>query len=110
MDSVSATLLVKVLDGLQARSAATAQNVANAGSPGYRPLRVTFEDALTAAAARGPFAVRQVEPTFVWDPAGAAVRLDLELAEASATSHRYAALADLLNRGLQLRALATRGS
>ena len=41
MDPTSAIMITKALDGLWARSLATAQNVANANSPGYRPVRVT---------------------------------------------------------------------
>jgi flagellar basal-body rod protein FlgB len=46
------------------------------------------------------------------EPTGAAdsLRLDLELATASATSQRYTALVEVLNRELQLRAIAIKGS
>ncbi|MGQ0661097.1 flagellar basal body rod protein FlgB [Sphingosinicella sp.] len=112
MDPVSAVLINRALDGLTARSMATAQNIANANSPGYRPLRVTFEEALRDAAPRGPAALRQVAPRFETDPArepGAELRIDLELATASETAARYAALIDLMNRQVQLSRTLIRG-
>lgn len=111
MDPISATLVIKALDGLSTRQQVTAHNIANASTPGYRPLRVTFETALARAAASGDVAdVRaQVEP----DPAFAGVsdglRLDLELANSAQTASRYAALVDVLSRQLQLQSLAVTG-
>jgi flagellar basal-body rod protein FlgB len=113
MDSNSADLLVKVLDCLSARSVATAQNIANAGTPGYRPLRVSFEQALADAAARGGAAVETVSPQIDAVPVGARdgeLRLDLELATAASTAQRYGGLIDVLDRQLQLQALAITGS
>lgn len=112
MDAISALLITKALDGLHARAQATAQNVANANSPGFRPVRVDFEEALKAAASAGPAALRSVTPTVGQVPEGAAgneMRLDLELATASETGLRYAALLDLLGRQLQISRTAIRG-
>lgn len=112
MDPVSAVLITKALDGLSMRSTAIAQNIANASSPGYRPVRVSFEEALRAAAADGPDAVRQVAPAIVAEPdreAASGLRLDLELATASETSMRYAALIDLLTRQMQISRTVIRG-
>ena len=53
MTPIISAIITKALDGLQLRSTATAQNIANANSPGYRPLSVSFEEELAAAAARG---------------------------------------------------------
>ncbi|HYC68875.1 hypothetical protein [Brevundimonas sp.] len=113
MDPITATLLMKSLDGLSLRAEANAQNIANAGTPGYRPVRVSFEDALTAAAREGPAALAAVQPSLVPDAtfgAGDALRLDLEMADAAATAGRYAALVELLNRHAQISALAVGGS
>ncbi len=113
MDSNTAGLVIKVLDCLSARSVATAQNIANAGTPGYRPLRVSFEQALADAAARGDAAVQSVSPQIDSIPAGARdgeLRLDLELATATATTQRYGGLIDVLDRQLQLQTLAITGS
>jgi flagellar basal-body rod protein FlgB len=103
VDPTSAILITKALDGLYARSQATAQNVANANSLGFRPVRVSFEEALRAAALQGPEALRNVTATVAQEPAaGGEMRLDLELATASETGLRYAALLDLLGRQLQI--------
>lgn len=111
MGELTAIVTMKALDGLTARSMATAQNIANAQTPGYRPVRVSFENALAEASASGVAAVETVKPTFETDPRSPAgeVRLDLELATASSTSARYSALVELLNRQLQIAALAVSG-
>lgn len=112
MDAVTAAILVKSLDGLSLRAAANSQNIANAGTPGYRPVRVNFEAALAQAAGGGLSALNAVRPELAPDPThqpGDALRLDLEMAEASATAGRYAALVELLNRQAQISALAVSG-
>lgn len=110
MDPVSAILINKALDGLTMRSIATAQNIANANSPAYRPLRVTFEDSLRVAAGRGESAIRSAEPARARaETGGAEMRLDLELATASETAMRYAALIDLLGRQMQISRIVIRG-
>ena len=112
MDPVSAILITKTLDALAMRSIATAQNIANVNSPGYRPMRVSFEESLVAAAREGIDAVRHFTPTAERDPtvrAGSEMRLDLELATASETSMRYAALLDLLGRQMQISRTVIKG-
>ena len=112
MDPISALLINKVLDGLSMRAIATSQNIANANSPNYRPLRVTFEEALRTAATRGDDAIRSVEPSVKQvetAAAGKEMRLDLELATASETAMRYSALIDLLSRQMQISQIAIRG-
>lgn len=113
MDEISAALISKALDGLHQRYLSTAQNIANANTPGYQPVRVSFEDSLSAAATQGVGAIRDVEPTFHFageDPAAPAMRLDLELATASQTALRYRALIDVLGRQMALhRALLQAG-
>ena len=106
MDALSAILTLKALDGLNARSVATAQNLANANSPGYRAIRVSFEETLAQASAEGPLASARTAPKVVTDPDAGAVRMDLELATASSTAMRYAALVEVLNRQLQIDAVA----
>jgi flagellar basal-body rod protein FlgB len=96
-------LVAKALDGLSARYEATALNIANANSPGYRPIAVSFEDALKTAASGATADVRAVTPR--WAPAtrtalAPEMRLDLELATASQTAMRYGALIELLGRQL----------
>jgi flagellar basal-body rod protein FlgB len=114
MDQVSATLIAKALDGLSLRYQFTAQNIANANSPGYRPVHVTFEDNLKAAAAKGEQAIRNLQPQVHYAKDGVAtpeLRIDLELASASQTAMRYRALIDILGRQMALhRAVVSEGA
>lgn len=112
MDKLSAVLIGKALDGLSVRATIIAQNIANANSATYSPKKVTFEDELRAAVRLGTDAVSNVEPQItVVDQklTSSDMRLDLEMASASQTSMRYAALVDILNRQMQLTRLAIRG-
>ncbi|MEM8694729.1 MAG: flagellar basal body protein [Pseudomonadota bacterium] len=113
MESVAEALIVKALDGLAMRSSVTAQNIANANTEGYRPMAVSFEEALAEAAPRGMDAIRAVAPRVDYAPvrpeASGAMRLDLEIATAAGTSTRYSALVEMLNRQLQLKSLAVTG-
>lgn len=113
MESVSASLILKMLDGLSMRATVTAHNIANANTPEYRPMKVTFEEALLNAARHGKEAIQAVEPRAmpaVDEFGGTALRLDLELATASATAGRYGTLVEVLNRQLQIQALALSGT
>lgn len=99
MPSVAKILIAKALDGLHARQLATAQNIANANSENYRPVRVTFEDSLRAASGRGPEAIASVLPRTERMPVpgiASEMRLDLEVATASQTALRYGALINVL--------------
>lgn len=112
MNHANAILIVKALDGLAARQTATAENIANASTPNYRPLRVSFEAALKAAAVSGEDAVQHLN--FEARPAApgtadAKLRLDLELANASTTATRYEALINIFDRQMQLDSMAAKG-
>jgi flagellar basal-body rod protein FlgB len=109
MEAVNSVLILKALDGLSLRSVVTAHNIANANSPGYRPLKVSFEEALKTALPKGMDAIDVVTPRTgpaIDSEGNATLRLDLELATATATSGRYGALVEILNRQLQIQALA----
>ena len=110
MDPITQALAIKTLDALSVRANVTAQNIANAGSPGYRPLRVSFEAALAAAVPNGTAAITHVQPTIDHHPVAigesGALRLDLELSTAAATGSRYAAVVEVLNRQMQLMSVA----
>jgi flagellar basal-body rod protein FlgB len=113
MINETSAIALKVLDGLTLRGTAIAQNIANAASPGYRPVRVSFEDELRAAAARGAETVGAVAPRIEFAPprpGSEIVRIDLEIATATATAGRYAAVVDVLGRQMQLASMAIRGS
>lgn len=101
MEISSAELIMKALDGLDQRYRFTAQNIANANTPDYRPIRVSFEESLRNAAERDTAALRSVRTQIVEGEEGA-VRLDLELAAASRTASRYRALVDVLSRQMSL--------
>lgn len=112
MDAVTAAILTKSLDGLMLRATANAQNIASTGTPGYRPVRVSFEEALKAASSRGEAAINAVVPQMGPDAAfaeGETMRLDLEMIEAASTTGRYGAVVELLNRHAQITALAISG-
>lgn len=110
----------KALDGLYARQTATAQNIANANSPNYTPVRVSFEAALQEAAASrigNTASERQARIANVMVRFDApqtletdGVRLDTEVTVASETSARYAMLLGMLDRTMQMRQLAIKGA
>ncbi len=113
MSHLTTELVLKALDGLYERASVTAENIANAGAPNYRPLRVSFEAALAQAAFKGPDAVKAVHPQIERDPtqsAASGVRLDLEVATATATAMRYAALIEIIGRRGQLDEIARSGN
>jgi flagellar basal-body rod protein FlgB len=113
MDSITATVLLQAMDGLEMRAKVTAQNIANASTPNYRPLQVSFEDTLRQASLGTREDISNVSPKVgvAIDEFGRSeLRLDLELATATSTAGRYGTLAELLNRRLQLEALAVSGS
>ena len=92
MSGLSTAIVLKELDCLTTRSAVSAQNIANANTPGYRPLYVSFERALSTAASEGKDAVQALQPTIQREAVGdAGMRLDMEVATASSTAMRYAA-------------------
>lgn len=111
MSSIITAILSKALDGLTLRSQATAQNIANVNSKGYRPLAVSFESELKTAAAKGEAAVRALPLAMHQEqlPLGQGVRMDLELENQSETAMRYGALVDVLARELQLQSAVLKG-
>lgn len=112
MDPISSVLLNKALDGLSMRMVAISENIANVQSRDYRPLKVTFEDALRQAKASGMDAIARVEPQIIATPTterNGELRVDMELANAAATGARYAALIDVLNRQMQLSRVVVSG-
>ena len=113
MDAISSGILLKAMDGLSLRATATSQNIANANSLGYRPIRVSFEDALRVASRVDAETIRAVIPRIepATDQIGRSeLRLDLEMATAASTAGRFGTLAELLNRCLQIEALSVSGT
>jgi flagellar basal-body rod protein FlgB len=109
MNPTISAILTKALDGLSLRSQATAQNIANVNSRSYRPLSVSFESELKAAASKGEAAVRALPLTMHQTSAAENVRMDLELETQSETAMRYGALVDVLGRELSLERTVIRG-
>ena len=104
MSPLTSAMALKALDGLTARAEVTSENIANANTPGYRPLKVSFEDSLKTAAGQGIDAVNAVQPKIERDNGAAqasGVRLDLQMATASMTTARYAALIQILSLKMQ---------
>ena len=112
MDPVTSILIAKALDGLHVRQKVTAENIANAGTPNYRPLAVSFETSLKTAAGKGAAAIASVEPRTYLVPDAAIpgeLRLDLDIATAAQTSMRYGALIDFLGRQRALHRVVVAG-
>jgi flagellar basal-body rod protein FlgB len=107
LDPMTTLLLTKAIDGLHLRQTFIAQNIANASTVGYIPIRVSFEEALRAAANDGPGVVERLEPRVFEDIEGGldGVRLDMELASASETALRFSGLIEVLGRHFALQRL-----
>lgn len=122
--STSAAAVEKALEGLALRMNAVAGNLANAETPGFRPQRVMFEQALRSAierehsapapAARGS-AVQDVTPAalrpFVAGGAPVTVEPEVEMTQMARAALHYEALARTAGKQLRmLRAAITGGS
>lgn len=106
----TAPLVQLALDAAALRHMAIASNIANAGSPGYRPQRVNFEEQLGAVRAAladgevvGESSLRNVQP-FLENAPGVANglssvgALDMEVARLSQNTLHYQALLRALSR------------
>lgn len=105
IDPLTHAIAVRSLDFLELRQAFIAQNIANASTPGYRPVRLEFEAELRQAAGDGPGAVRALSARVVEAEEGLTVRVDLELAEATQTALRFSGLIEMLGRQFALQRL-----
>lgn len=109
IDSTTSALLSLALDAASMRHQAIAHNIANANTPGYRPVGVSFEEHMTQArdaVAQG----RRVSlsdlsgyrPVFALADESAAgdqaVSLDMEVAKLSENTLHHQALLKALNR------------
>lgn len=112
MYDVTAAIISKSLDALSVRQNFTAQNIANANTPEYRPVTVSFEKSLEVAASQGEAAVMALEPRVHYSPTqgvSGETRLDLELAISAQTAMRYSALVDILGRQMSLTRMVITG-
>ena len=107
IEALTTKALSLALDAASLRQQAIAANIANAGTPGYSPLKVDFESQLETAR-RGlqtngsvdSFALSQVRPVMFAESAQEpeAVRLDTEMAALAENSVQYQALLKGLSR------------
>lgn len=115
IEAVTTTALGMALDAAALRHQAIANNIANANTPGYQPLRVSFESQLDAARASlheggriDPHDLEGINATTARIPAGGAVpiRLDTEVANMAQNLVHYQTLIKVLNRHFSILASA----
>jgi flagellar basal-body rod protein FlgB len=101
------------LDGLTLRSEVVADNVANAGVPGFRPSRVDFESTLRQALRSGDISsLRTADPTEsdgVVQPNGNEVSLEDEVVEMLKTNLHQDAMVNAFNFKVAVLRSAIRG-
>lgn len=112
LDNNTIALLGAAFDAAGMRQQAIAHNIANANTPGFRRIAVSFEQQFAAVAQRGDRAaslsladLAGMRPRFVAaDPDGAdsAVALDQEVAKLAATTVQQQALIKAVNNQLTL--------
>lgn len=118
MEAITTTALALALDAASLRQQAIATNIANASTPGYAPVGVSFEDQLQDArrtlASGGRLdgeSLTGVEPTmqYVQGVGGlpAKTLLDVEAANLAQNSVHFQALLKGLNRHYQILSAAT---
>ncbi len=114
VDNNTTALLSMAIDATVMRQQAIAQNIANANTPGYQRVSVTFESRLASLrqdAATGPAPsladLSNYRPSFAYatEPANG-VALDMEMANMSETVLHHHALLKALGKHLELVGLA----
>lgn len=109
-NDVTSVALHSALSGLSARQRASADNIANIQTPGYRAQRVSFEDSLRAAVQNGSIdsgRVRGVAPTrqTSLEPTrgdGNNVNLDTETLSSVDTNLRYELTVRAVDHGFSM--------
>ncbi|WP_137939831.1 flagellar basal body protein [Chitinivorax sp. B] len=108
---ITVNLVSMALDAASMRHQAISMNIANATNPNYRPVRVSFEDQLTAARealqagqtvdSRNLFGV---SPKMINDPTltGGQASLDIQTAELAKNTLHYQALLKGLSKHLSI--------
>lgn len=108
IDSSTTGLLSMALDAAGMRQQAIAQNIANANTPGYQRLGVSFEARLAEAvggkggAAPSLSSLGDFRPAFVLAEDVAPVALDMEVAALSENTLHQQALLKALNKHFAL--------
>jgi len=107
IDKITLALVKVALDAASMRHTTIANNIANAGTEGYRPMRVNFEEQLgvlstgsTARITESTLAGAQpfVEPAPVPEKSGAAVMIDMEMVKLAQNTLLYQAILGGLGR------------
>jgi len=117
IESLTVSSVSLALDAAVLRHQAIASNIANANTPGYQPLRVSFEDQLGALGASlgqpaDASALAAVTPRLERDASapvvdsGSSVALDEEVARLSANTVHYQALLRGLSKQLSILGIA----
>jgi flagellar basal-body rod protein FlgB len=116
IDNNTSALLSLALDAAAMRQQAIAQNIANANTPGYQRVSVSFESRLAALAdgagrsgTPSLASLGDFRPSFEYAAAseqGSGVALDLEMAQLSENTLHHQALLKALNKHLALMGIA----
>jgi flagellar basal-body rod protein FlgB len=121
--SLTSSLVMRALDAATLRHATQAQNIANASTPGYQPLRVNFEEQLAlvrgqllgrsdnAAASR---ALSTIQPRVDFQPSGSVdgndkVKVEEEIAKMMQNAVFYQSLITALGKNGSILRMAVRG-
>lgn len=107
LTGATGALIRMALDGVSVRQLATANNIANASTPDYAPLRVDFEGQLAGAMREAALGRRadpgRLVPAVTADPTpGAKVQLDTEAAQMAQDVLHYQALLRALREQMDL--------
>jgi flagellar basal-body rod protein FlgB len=116
IDSNTSALLSLALDAAGMRQQAIAHNIANANTPGYQRISVSFEQRLAAlgdgaghVATPSLASLADFRPSFEYAAAaeaGSGVALDQEMAQLSENTLHHQALLKALNKHLSLMSIA----
>lgn len=117
IESNTSALLSLALDAAGMRQQAIAQNIANANTPGYQRVTVSFESRLAAlvegsnrpGAAPSLAGLGDYRPAFEYAEAseqGSGVALDMEMAQLSQNTLHHQALLKALNKHMSLVGIA----
>jgi flagellar basal-body rod protein FlgB len=107
LTGLTGSLIRMALDGVSMRQLVTANNIANANTPGYAPVRVDFEELLAGAMRDGDMrgrldAGRLAQAVSVDTTPGAKVQLDTEAAQMAQDVLHYQALLRALREQMDI--------
>jgi flagellar basal-body rod protein FlgB len=97
-EAVTSAVLKLAMDGAALRHQALASNIANAQTPGYAPLKVSFESELgrarerIAAGENAATVLADAAPEMSDEDAGAGAPVDMQVAELAQNVVQYQAL------------------